>query len=225
MSRWRRWICGCSTSCCECAGGAAMSAAPQIRTALMENLKELHLPAMRACFEEAAQRAEKETLSYEQYLLELARARVRVAATQPDREAAARVGAAAGEDAGELRPEAITGEGRTTTEGAGGRQLPGPQGELAAVRESWRGQEPLAVCPRPRTDRARTQDEVHHLRHAGAGSAGGQARSEAEQGDQEAGQVRRPDHRRHGLRAAEAERRWRCCSPCWRSVTNAAACC
>jgi hypothetical protein len=49
-----------------------MSAAPQIRTALLENLKELHLPAMRDCFEQTAQRAEKETLSYEQYLLELA---------------------------------------------------------------------------------------------------------------------------------------------------------
>jgi len=30
-----------------------MSAAPQIRTALMENLKALHLPAMRECFEQA----------------------------------------------------------------------------------------------------------------------------------------------------------------------------
>jgi len=48
-----------------------MSAAAQIRTALMENLKELHLPAMRECFEQAAQQAEKETLSYEQYLLQL----------------------------------------------------------------------------------------------------------------------------------------------------------
>ena len=46
-----------------------MSAAPQIRTALTENLKALHLPAMRECFEQAAQQAEKETLSYEQYLL------------------------------------------------------------------------------------------------------------------------------------------------------------
>jgi hypothetical protein len=55
----------------QCAGGAAMSAAPQIRTALLENLKELHLPAMRECFEQAAQQAEKETLSYEQYLLQL----------------------------------------------------------------------------------------------------------------------------------------------------------
>jgi hypothetical protein len=48
-----------------------MSAAPQIRRALMENLKGLHLPAMRECFEQAAQQAEKETLSYEQYLLQL----------------------------------------------------------------------------------------------------------------------------------------------------------
>lgn len=44
----------------------------QVRSALVENLKELHLPAMRGCFEETARRAEKETLSYEQYLLELA---------------------------------------------------------------------------------------------------------------------------------------------------------
>jgi DNA replication protein DnaC len=49
-----------------------MSGAGQVRTTLVENLKELHLPAMRACFEQAARRAEKETLSYEQYLLELA---------------------------------------------------------------------------------------------------------------------------------------------------------
>ena len=49
-----------------------MSGAGQVRTTLVENLKELHLPTMRACFEETARRAEKETLSYEQYLLELA---------------------------------------------------------------------------------------------------------------------------------------------------------
>ncbi|MFP5211501.1 MAG: IS21-like element helper ATPase IstB [Acidobacteriota bacterium] len=42
-----------------------------IRTALLEHLTELHLPAMRGCFEESARRAEQETLSYEQYLLEL----------------------------------------------------------------------------------------------------------------------------------------------------------
>jgi len=42
-----------------------------VRTELLKNLTDLHLPAMRACFEESARRAEKETLSYEQYLLEL----------------------------------------------------------------------------------------------------------------------------------------------------------
>src|SRR5258708_28565602 len=48
-----------------------MSGAGQVRTTLLENLKELHLPALRAGFEETARRAEKETLSYEHYLLEL----------------------------------------------------------------------------------------------------------------------------------------------------------
>ena len=48
-----------------------MSAETPVRAALLENLTNLHLPSMRACFEDAARRAEKETLSYEQYLLEL----------------------------------------------------------------------------------------------------------------------------------------------------------
>src|SRR5260370_438775 len=34
-------------------------------------LKELHLPTVRACYEDTARRAERETLSYEQYLLEV----------------------------------------------------------------------------------------------------------------------------------------------------------
>src|SRR5438270_13115963 len=38
---------------------------------LIDNLKELHLPAMRGGFEEAARRAQQESLSYERYLLEL----------------------------------------------------------------------------------------------------------------------------------------------------------
>ena len=48
-----------------------MSRELPIQTTLLKNLTELHLPAMRACFEESARRAEKETLSYEQYLLEV----------------------------------------------------------------------------------------------------------------------------------------------------------
>jgi DNA replication protein DnaC len=47
-----------------------MSRELPVRTELLKKLTDLHLPAMRACFEESARRAEKETLSYEQYLLE-----------------------------------------------------------------------------------------------------------------------------------------------------------
>ena len=41
-------------------------------------LKELHLPTVRQHFEEQARRAEKETLSYEEYLLGLTRAECEV---------------------------------------------------------------------------------------------------------------------------------------------------
>jgi DNA replication protein DnaC len=48
-----------------------MTGTGQVKTALEENLRELHLRAMLGCFEATARRAEKETFSYEQYLLEL----------------------------------------------------------------------------------------------------------------------------------------------------------
>ena len=48
-----------------------MSVVPDFRQALTEGLIDLHLPTVRHCYEEAARRAEQETLSYEQYLAEL----------------------------------------------------------------------------------------------------------------------------------------------------------
>ena len=48
-----------------------MSAAGGIQKELIEYLRELHLPAIRSCFEEKARQAERETLGYEQFLLEL----------------------------------------------------------------------------------------------------------------------------------------------------------
>ena len=50
-----------------------MSRNKDVKASLVAYLKELHLPSVRANFEEQARRAEKETLSYEQYLLELSR--------------------------------------------------------------------------------------------------------------------------------------------------------
>src|SRR3984893_13500170 len=52
-------------------GSAAMSAVADVRPALIAHLKDLHLPTVRECYEDTARRAERETLSYEQYLLEV----------------------------------------------------------------------------------------------------------------------------------------------------------
>lgn len=48
-----------------------MSAMADVRPALIGHLKELHLPTVRDCYEDTARQAERETLSYEQYLLEV----------------------------------------------------------------------------------------------------------------------------------------------------------
>lgn len=48
-----------------------MSTAIDVCPTLIGQLKELHLPTVRACYEDTARRAERETLSYEQYLLEV----------------------------------------------------------------------------------------------------------------------------------------------------------
>lgn len=48
-----------------------MSGTIEVRPALMGHLKDLRLPTVRQCYEETARRAERETLSYEQYLLEV----------------------------------------------------------------------------------------------------------------------------------------------------------
>ena len=48
-----------------------MVANKDVKSMLIGHLRELHLPTFRECFEEMAGRAQQETLSYEQYLLEL----------------------------------------------------------------------------------------------------------------------------------------------------------
>jgi DNA replication protein DnaC len=46
-------------------------AVADVKSALTEGLTELHLPTVRRCYEDSARLAERETLSYERYLLEL----------------------------------------------------------------------------------------------------------------------------------------------------------
>jgi len=47
------------------------AAIADVKTALTEGLTDLHLPTVRRCYEESARLAERETLSYERYLLEV----------------------------------------------------------------------------------------------------------------------------------------------------------
>jgi DNA replication protein DnaC len=51
--------------------GVAMSAVVDVRPALIGHLTDLHLPTVRECYEDTARRAERETLSYEQFLAEV----------------------------------------------------------------------------------------------------------------------------------------------------------
>jgi len=48
-----------------------VSATPNVKVDLTQNLKSLHLPTIRQCYEEVARQAEREALSYERYLHEL----------------------------------------------------------------------------------------------------------------------------------------------------------
>jgi DNA replication protein DnaC len=48
-----------------------MSRAIDVKAELTQSLKYLHLPTVRQCYEEVAQQAERESLSYERYLHEL----------------------------------------------------------------------------------------------------------------------------------------------------------
>ena len=48
-----------------------MTQAPDIKADLTQNLRNLHLPTIRQCYEEVARQAEREALSYERYLHEL----------------------------------------------------------------------------------------------------------------------------------------------------------
>src|SRR5437868_15534960 len=47
------------------------TAVTDVKAALTEGLTELRLPTVRHCYEETARLAERETLSYERYLLQL----------------------------------------------------------------------------------------------------------------------------------------------------------
>ena len=177
----------------------------QVRTALVENLKELHLPAMRGCFEETARRAEKETLSYERYLLELAqreceeRRRKRIGKLL--KESGLPLEKSLANFDGKRLPVKISRQMKVLLEGGFldrkenllifGNPGTGKSHLLCAIAQELiavRGRKiKYTTCPLL----------VQDLLAAKRGSA-------LRQGDQEAGEVRRSHHRRDGVRAAKS---------------------
>ena len=111
-----------------------MSAVADVRPALLGHLRDLHLPTVRECYEDTARRAERETLSYEQYLLEVIsreceqRRKSRVQRLLKDS------APAAGEVAAEFQSQEVAGESGTAVPDLAGRQLSRPERERIGVR-------------------------------------------------------------------------------------------
>ena len=122
-----------------------------------------------------------------------------------DRADAARVSLAAGKDAEFVRPEATPRQGGSTDADAAGRGISGPQGKRSGVWEQRFGKDALAVCPGPGTDPpVGASGVLQSVQPAGSRTAGREARLEAESRVEAVVEVRRGDHRRHRLRAAES---------------------
>jgi Mu transposase, C-terminal domain len=128
---------------------------------------------------------------------------VRDAASQPHRTSAARVADCAVERSAELRHQAAADEGGPASADAAGWIVSGSAGERFGVWAGGNGKEPFTLCLGARTDSGRTEGSLLDLQLVGAGTAGSQARPEAEQSAEEAGCLGWTDHRRHWLRAAE----------------------
>jgi hypothetical protein len=131
------------------------------------------------------------------------RARMPGAADQAHQPLGATIPAAAGEKPGDVRVETAAGEGGPAGAELAGRDLRGPQGEPVGVRQSRFGEDAPSVRLGVGTGPSGSARVVHDVHSAGAGTAGGQARPEAEGRAEATGGLRGVVDRRPGLRAAE----------------------
>jgi len=83
------------------------------------------------------------------------------------------------------------------------RLVPGPAGKSASVWQARFWEEPLSFCVGRTTRSSRSLDPVHHLQPAGAGVTCCKAGLAISKGTQAVVAIRRPDHRRPGLRSAK----------------------
>jgi transposase len=126
------------------------------------------------------------------------------AAGEADRAAAAGVVLAFGEEPGDVRPEALAGEGGAPDSESARRRLCGSQGEPFGVWQTRFGEDAPPLWPGPGVGAGGAAGVLHDLQPAGAEPAGGQTRPEAVAGAEAAGEVRGAADRRPGVRAAVA---------------------
>lgn len=128
-----------------------LSAAPQ-RQQLEQSLREFHLPTVREWYEQQARQAQQESLSYEEYLLELMerelerRRQNRIAGLLRESKAAA------GEELEDVPPQAAAEEGGFTARCPGGGLVCRALREGACVSESRHWENALVMCHRTGAD-------------------------------------------------------------------------
>ena len=96
-----------------------------VKAALTTGLTELRLPTVRHCYEETARLAERETLSYERYLLQLVTRECEDSAAEADRATAEPIAHSGRESIIELQPEAAAAKSGDDHEDSTGRRVPG----------------------------------------------------------------------------------------------------
>ncbi len=128
---------------------------------------------------------------------------VRDAAGAPDRAAAASVADRGGQGPAQLRPETLAGESGSPGTHALGGFIPGSPGECSGVRSQWFREDASVVGVGPGADSCGPPRVLLHVQPVGARVVGGQARLETEQGPETTRCLRRTDHRRYWIRAAE----------------------
>ena len=111
-----------------------MSEVAGIKAELTQNLRHLHLPTIRECYEEVARQAERETLSYERYLHEVVQRECDERLENRNRQDATRVTSAAGEVAGNVRCPAPATQSSPANANAAGRWFSGTYRKRVGIR-------------------------------------------------------------------------------------------
>ena len=122
-----------------------------VKATLADYLKELHLPAFRASYEELARQAQQEALSYEQYLLELAERECQERRNKRIERLLRESRLPLEKSWPALDLKRLPAEGGAAGADAAGGVVRGPARERAGVRQPGLGQDAPALCDWPGT--------------------------------------------------------------------------